>query len=655
MKRRIKFLLFSSLLFSSASTLASCNPGTVVAEPLKIEGDSKAYLGNTYQYKTNKEGAVFSVSDDSIAIISNKGILTPFKEGKVTVYAQYQGEKAQINVTIYPEKDYKTYALEITSLPSKLSYNTGDTLDKTGRKVSVVTYIEGEVAKKQETANYETDFDEKKFTEAGEIKVTVSSKNNYFDIASTSFTVNVSDTYKGIRDQISSLSTRTNYTLEFTNGTISYLAKYTEKGFSNGIFDKSHDYIDINEKNGTINQRIFLNKDGILNASFYKENNVLKHEINNDYYVDSSTGERYKPESLYSVSSFDFRPQIDQEELKKSLSSEDASYTFSGSALSSFFQGLGFSNAEISSLTLFTQKNLNQDTQIYSINNSLLSLKVYDIGKTEITELKDIRDTLKGVNQYSHIIDFRNDIKLEDEKSYTLEDFPSLDGTYNYYRNDDNESDNSCALVGEARSNPLPAFDEKRKNLSFDISLKLNDYQGLSIRQYLSKDKTWLFSIRYDDTNHLVSYVVFYYQGSFDNYLSKDKYHSLIEKRLKLTSSSFFDEIYDKVCFFSNRSLSDTVLEKASYRQLKDKSGDNLLQIETDVLDEKTAKTAVNTVQSLLEASSFTKNEVTDKDGNISYIYTKQRNGKTLSAQVGYRLDTSSAIPSNKLLVLFQS
>ena len=261
---------------------------------------------------------------------------------------------------------------------------------------------------------------------------------------------------------------------------------------------------------------------------------------------------------------------------------------------------------------------------------------------------------MKGVNQYSHIIDFRNDIKLEDEKSPTLEDFPALDGTYNYYRNTDNESDNSCALVGEARSNPLPAFDEKRKNLSYDISLKLNDYQGLSIRQYLSKDKTWLFSIRYDDANHLVSYVVFYYPGIFDNYLSKDKYHSLIEKRLKLSASAFFDDIYDKVCFFSNRVLSDTILEKASYRQLKDKSGKSLLQIETDVLDEKTAKTATNTIQSLFEANAFTKSEVKDQDGNTSYIYSKQVDGKRLSAQVGYRLDTSSTIPTHKLLVLFQ-
>lgn len=653
MKRRIKFLLLSSLLFASGSALAACNPPAVIEEPLKIEGDSKAYLGNTYQYKANKEGVIFSVDDDKIAVISNKGVLTPLKEGKVTVYAQYQDEKAELAVTIYPEKDYKTYALEVSSLPTKLTYNTGDTFDKTGRKVSLVTYMEGEVSKKQETTNYETDFDGKKFTEAGEIKVTVSSKNNYFPIASTSFTVNVVDTYKGIREQVSSLSTRTNYTLEFTNGNISYLAKFTDTGFSNGIFDKSHEYIDIKEKNGTVNQRIFLNKDGVLNASFYKEDNVLKYEVNNDYYVDSKTGEKYRLQSLYSAPSFDFRPQVDTQELTKSLSSDDTSYTFSASALSAFFEGLGFSKEEISNITLTTGKDLNKDRQVYTITNTL-SLKVYDIGKTEITELKDIRDTRKGVNQYSHIIDFRNDIKLEDEKSLTLEDFPELDGTYNYYRNTDNESDNSCALVGEARSNPLPAFDEKRKNLSYDISLKLNDYQGLSIRQYLSKDKTWLFSIRYDDANHLVSYVVFYYPGSFDNYLSKDKYHSLIEKRLKLSVSVFFDDIYDKVCFFSNRVLSDTILEKASYRQLKDKSGNSLLQIETDVLDEKTAKTATNTIQSLFEANAFTKSEVKDQDGNTSYIYSKQIDGKMLSAQVGYRLDTSSTIPSHKLLVLFQ-
>ena len=77
MKRRIKFLLLSSLLFASGSALAACNPPTVIEEPLKIEGDSKAYLGNTYQYKANKEGVIFSVDDDKIAVISNKGVLTP--------------------------------------------------------------------------------------------------------------------------------------------------------------------------------------------------------------------------------------------------------------------------------------------------------------------------------------------------------------------------------------------------------------------------------------------------------------------------------------------------------------------------------------------------------------------------------------------------
>ena len=88
MKRRIKYLLLSSLLFASGSALAACNPPTVIEEPLKIEGDSKAQLGNTYQYKANKEGVIFSVDDDKIAVISNKGVLTPLKEGKVTDYAQ---------------------------------------------------------------------------------------------------------------------------------------------------------------------------------------------------------------------------------------------------------------------------------------------------------------------------------------------------------------------------------------------------------------------------------------------------------------------------------------------------------------------------------------------------------------------------------------
>ncbi len=654
MKRRAKPFLLSFLLFSSSSYhLTSCQ-NTVINEPLTLKGERKAYLGESYQYTANKEAVIFSVSDNTFGVISNKGVFTPIKAGKVTVFASLGEEKAQIEVSIYSKKGDKTYALEVTSLPRKISYNTGEVFDSTGRKVSLITYVEGEVSKRQETVNYVTDYDGKQFTEAGDIQITVSSKNSYFNIASTFFTVKVNDTFKDFKDQVLSLGRRTNYTLEFTNGSVSYLAKYTDTAFSNGIFDKDNNYIDIRETNGTVNKRVFVNKDGVLNASFYKENNVLEHEVTNDYYVDANTGEKYHPDTLYSVPSFDFRPEVDKEELNKSLERDKDSYSFSASVLTSFFESLGFEKNELSGFKLTSSKALSRESQVYSLSNRF-TLKIYDIGKTEISELQGIRDTLKGVNQYQHILDFMDYVRLGDEKGYTLEDFPSLEGVYNYYLNSESSSDSGRALIGQARENPLPDYDGKRTGLSYTITLKLDDYQGLSIHQYLSKDKTWQFSVRYDEINHLVSFVVFYYQGSYDSYLSKEKYHQLIEKRLQIPTSSFMDGIYDKVVFFSNRSLSDTLLEKASYRQLKDGEGKNLLQIETDVQDEKTAKMAVSNLQNRFETESFAKKEVKDKDGNVSYLYSKDRGEKTLSAQVGYQVDSSSGLPVYKLLVLFQS
>lgn len=655
MKQNKKLLIFSFLLFSPLSlNLASCTK-EVVQEPLSLTGETTVYIGGSFQYKANREGVIFKVNDDSLGVISNKGVLTPLKKGKIIVSASPGEEKAELEVTIYPEKDYKTYALEVTALPTRVTYNTGDTFDSKGRKVNLVTYTEGKVTSSLETTNYKTDYDGKKFTQGGDITITVSPKTQVSKAASATFTVKVNDTFKSFKDQVISLRTRENYSLEFSAGKLSYIAKYTKEGFSQGIFNKDGSYIDSSSANGTMNNRVFLNSEGVLSASFYRENNVLRHEVTSDFYVDVSTGKKYQPSSLYEVSSFDFRPKVDKDRLSNTRSSDDTSYSFSASVLSSFFLNLGFTEEDILASSLSSSKELKSDSHTYLLNQ-LYTIKVFDIGKTEIKELKDCRNTRKGVNQFSNLIHFMDYVKLESEKSYSLDDFPVLDGAYNYSLSQNSTTDTGRSLIGQAASNPIPDYDRKRESLSFIPRLKLDDYLGLYIHQYISPDYVWQFSVRYDSQDNLVSFSVFYYQGTAGSALSRDKYHELLSQRLSLTLSATtrMDGFYDKLSFFTSRVLSDKVLSKVDYRQLKDQSGNNLLQIETEVEDEKTAKAGTESIQNYLERNAFTKSEETDSDNNIYYLYSKEIDGKTLTVEAGYQQDSSNRIPVYKLIVLFQ-
>lgn len=655
MRKNKSLIILSLLLFSSINiSLISCNNDTSLSESeeLKISGESIAYVGNTYQYTTNKDNVKFSVSDESIALISNKGSLTVLKAGKITVFASNETEKAQIEVNVFPYKGYTSYELEIDSLPNKVSYNTGDYFDSTGLKINLLTYVDGAFSSKGETKNYSTNYENKQFTKSGDIEIVVSYLNTTVEANSISFTVKVNDTFKPLKDQINLLTSLTNYTLEFKFEDFIYVSKYTDTAYSNGVFDTNYEYIDINDENATTNNIVFINNEGILNASFYKEDGIIKHSVNSDYYVNVETNEKYKATSLYEIPSFDFRPEVDNEELNNTMFSNDSYYGFSALTLSTFFNRIGFTNDDISDLNLYSKKTLDEETHTYMISNDIY-LKVYDINNTKIDELTDNKDSLKGVNQLTHLVDFMNYIKLDDEKCFTIEDIPSLDNTYNYYLNTDSKSDSNCTIIGTALNNPLPAFKEKMESLSYTLTLKLDDYYGLSINQYLSNDKVWLFSLMYDESNQTASFGVFYYQGSFDTYLDKTKFNQLIEKRLGLVSYSFMDEIFDKLDFFSNRTISSEVLSKVSYRQLKSKEGNGLLQIETDVLDEKSAKVATKNIESYLEMNSFTKEEIVDEDENISYVYSKTIDNKLINVEVGYYLDSSTTIPTYKTVVLF--
>ena len=655
MRKNKSLIIFSLLLFSSINiSLISCNNDASLSESekLNISGENIVYVGNTYQYTTNKDNVKFSVNDESIALISNKGSLTVLKSGKITVFASNETESAQIEVSVFPYKGYTSYELEIASLPNKVSYNTGDYFDSTGLKINLLTYVDGAFSSKGETKNYSTNYESKQFTKAGDVEIAISYLNTNVDVNSISFTVNVNDTFKPLKDQINLLTSLTNYTLEFKFNDFIYVSKYTDTAYSNGVFNANHEYIDINDENPTTNNVAFINDDGILSASFYKEDGVIKHSVNSDYYVDIETGKRYVASSVYEIPSFDFRPKVDNEELNNTMFSNDTYYGFSALTFSTFFNKIGFTNDDISGLNLYSKKTLDKETHTYMISNDIY-LKVYDINNTKIDELTNNKDSLKGVNQLTHLVDFMNYIKLDNENSFTIEDFPNIDNTYNYYLNTDSKSDSNCTIIGTALNNPLPDFKEKMEKLSYTLTLKLDDYYGLSINQYLSKDNVWLFSLMYDESNQTVSFGVFYYQGSFDSYLDKEKFNQLIEKRLGLASYGFMDEIYDKLDFFSNRTISSEVLSKVSYRQLKSKEGNSLLQIETDVLDEKSAKIATKNIESYLEMNSFAKEEIVDEDENISYVYSKTINDKLINVEVGYYLDSSTTIPTYKTVVLF--
>ena len=287
--------------------------------------------------------------------------------------------------------------------------------------------------------------------------------------------------------------------------------------------------------------------------------------------------------------------------------------------------------------------------------NKTSYILIKDINKTEINEVKDRLNEFKGENQYKHIVDFTSFVKLANENGFTINNFPTLDGAYNFSLNTSSTNDYGCFLKGEAATNPLIKFKEKLLDLNYKATLTLDDYYGIYLHQYLSSDEKWLFSVMYLDDTKEVSFGLYYYEANNAKALSETHYKELVNERLSISNfegNSFFKDTYDKLKWFSSPKFSENEESRVRFKQLKNKAGNNIIQLEASVETFEAATEAINSINNIFKMAKFNESEVTSGDKKIKQ-FTKEIETKSLNVQADYRSDSQNSIPFYTVMVLF--
>lgn len=119
---------------------------------------------------TNKK-VTWTSSNSTVASVSTEGVVTAKKEGTatITVKTKDRGFTATCDVTVTDSTPVTLSSIIVETLPDKLEYRVGDSLDKTGMIVNAI-FSNSDI----EDVTSEVSVSPSKFEEAGEVTVTVS-------------------------------------------------------------------------------------------------------------------------------------------------------------------------------------------------------------------------------------------------------------------------------------------------------------------------------------------------------------------------------------------------------------------------------------------------------------------------------------------------